>query len=165
MGLYIELPEEWTKWSLEVTDVHDNQLEPKIIDENFDLVRCGECKHRDPEDKKCDCGQMERQGCIFPVSDDYSCKYGERRNEMTNEDIARIKEELAHLEESDEQKEKNKFNSQLHMDVLKRVGYTNDQAVALIGTILDAVCIAAGLDANKSAKKMAHDLGMSIEEE
>lgn len=84
---------------------------------------------------------------------------------MTNEDIARIKEELAHLEESDEQKEKNKFNSQLHMDVLKRVGYTNDQAVALIGTILDAVCIAAGLDANKSAKKMAHDLGMSIEEE
>ncbi len=47
----------------------------------IDIVRCGECKHRDPEDKKCDCGMFERQGCIFPVADDYFCKYGERRSE------------------------------------------------------------------------------------
>lgn len=47
----------------------------------IDIVTCGECKHRDPEDKKCDCGMFERQGCIFPVDDDYFCKYGERRNE------------------------------------------------------------------------------------
>lgn len=47
----------------------------------IDLVRCEECKHRDPEDKKCDCGMFERQGCIFPVADDYFCKYGERREE------------------------------------------------------------------------------------
>lgn len=47
----------------------------------IDIVTCGECKHRDPEDKKCDCGQMERQGCIFPVDEDYFCKYGERRSE------------------------------------------------------------------------------------
>ena len=46
-----------------------------------DIVKCGECKHRDPEDKKCDCGMFERQGCIFPVSDDYFCKYGERRSD------------------------------------------------------------------------------------
>ena len=45
----------------------------------IEIVRCGECKHRDPEDKKCDCGMFERQGCIFPVADDYFCKYGERR--------------------------------------------------------------------------------------
>lgn len=45
----------------------------------IEIVTCRECKHRDPEDKKCDCGQMERQGCIFPVADDYFCKYGERR--------------------------------------------------------------------------------------
>lgn len=45
----------------------------------IDIVTCGECKHRDPEDKKCDCGMFERQGCIFPVADDYFCKYGERR--------------------------------------------------------------------------------------
>lgn len=47
----------------------------------IEIVRCGECKHRDPEDKKCDCGMFERQGCIFPVADDYFCKYGERRSE------------------------------------------------------------------------------------
>lgn len=45
----------------------------------IEIVTCGECKHRDPEDKKCDSGMFERQGCIFPVNDDYFCKYGERR--------------------------------------------------------------------------------------
>ena len=43
------------------------------------LVRCKECRHRDPEDRKCDCGGMERQGCPFPVDDDYFCAYGEMR--------------------------------------------------------------------------------------
>ena len=47
----------------------------------IEIVECKDCIHRDPEDKKCDCGQMERQGCIFPVADDYFCKYGERRSE------------------------------------------------------------------------------------
>ncbi len=41
------------------------------------LVRCKNCSHRDPEDHKCDCGQTERQGCPFPVHDDYFCAYGE----------------------------------------------------------------------------------------
>lgn len=39
---------------------------------------CGTCRHRDPEDKKCDCGGQERQGCPFPVSDDYFCKFYEK---------------------------------------------------------------------------------------
>lgn len=39
---------------------------------------CRTCRHRDPEDKKCDCGGLERQGCPFPVSDDYYCKYFEK---------------------------------------------------------------------------------------
>lgn len=46
-----------------------------------DFSRQGECKscrHRDPEDKKCDCGGQERQGCLFPVNDDYYCKYYKR---------------------------------------------------------------------------------------
>lgn len=42
------------------------------------VVRCKECRHRDPEDHKCDCGGMERQGCPFKVADDYFCAYGER---------------------------------------------------------------------------------------
>lgn len=63
------------------------ESEPFDCGENYEhcplieIVRCGECKHRDPEDKKCDCGMFERQGCIFPVADDYFCKYGERRSE------------------------------------------------------------------------------------
>lgn len=44
-----------------------------------ELVRCKECRHRDPEDHKCDCGQLERAGCIFPVDDEYFCKYGEKK--------------------------------------------------------------------------------------
>ena len=39
---------------------------------------CITCIHRDPEDKKCDCGGIERQGCPFPVSDDYFCKFYEK---------------------------------------------------------------------------------------
>lgn len=39
---------------------------------------CRTCRHRDPEDKKCDCGGLERQGCLFPVSDDYFCKFYEK---------------------------------------------------------------------------------------
>ena len=42
---------------------------------------CKSCRHRDSEDKKCDCGGLERQGCPFPVSDDYYCKYYERGEE------------------------------------------------------------------------------------
>ena len=42
------------------------------------VVLCRDCRHRDPEDHKCDSGEMERQGCVFPVDDDYFCAYGER---------------------------------------------------------------------------------------
>ena len=43
------------------------------------VVYCKDCRHRDPEDHKCDCGEMERQGCPFKVADDYFCAYGEAR--------------------------------------------------------------------------------------
>ena len=45
------------------------------------VVMCKDCRHRDPEDHKCDCGQLERAGCVFPVDDDYFCSYGEKREE------------------------------------------------------------------------------------
>lgn len=45
------------------------------------VVRCKDCKHRDPEDHKCDSGALERAGCIFPVQDDYFCSFGERRED------------------------------------------------------------------------------------
>ena len=43
-----------------------------------EVVLCKDCRHRDPEDHKCDCGGTERQGCPFKVADDYFCAYGER---------------------------------------------------------------------------------------
>ena len=45
------------------------------------VVLCRDCRHRDPEDRKCDCGQLERAGCVFPVDDDYYCAHGEKREE------------------------------------------------------------------------------------
>ena len=46
-----------------------------------ELVRCGECKHRDPEDKRCDCGGHEWvKGKILPVKDDWFCADGERKD-------------------------------------------------------------------------------------
>jgi hypothetical protein len=42
-----------------------------------EIVRCGECRHRDPEDKKCDCGH----DIIWqlPRGDDWYCADAERR--------------------------------------------------------------------------------------
>ena len=45
-----------------------------------EVVRCKDCIHRDPEDKKCDCSFQARGG-IFPMEDDDFCNYGERRKE------------------------------------------------------------------------------------
>ena len=44
------------------------------------IVRCKDCIHRDPEDKKCDCSFQARGG-IFPMNDDDFCSYGEMREE------------------------------------------------------------------------------------
>ena len=43
------------------------------------IVRCKDCKHRDPEDKKCDCGH----GIIWqlPRDNNWFCADGERRTD------------------------------------------------------------------------------------
>ena len=43
------------------------------------IIRCKDCKHRDPEDKKCDCGH----GIIWqlPRDDNWFCADGERRTD------------------------------------------------------------------------------------
>ena len=48
-----------------------------IPNDYVNVVRCRDCKHRDPEDKKCDCGGME--GLILPRPDEWYCANGERR--------------------------------------------------------------------------------------
>ena len=44
-----------------------------------EIIRCDECKHRDPEDKKCDCGH----DIIWqlPRNDDWYCADAERRTD------------------------------------------------------------------------------------
>ena len=43
-----------------------------------EIVHCGECKHRDPEDKKCDCGH----DIIWqlPRGDDWYCADAEKKH-------------------------------------------------------------------------------------
>ena len=41
-----------------------------------EVVRCKDCKHRDPEDKRCDCGCWHNP---FTTNDNDFCSYGERR--------------------------------------------------------------------------------------
>ena len=41
-----------------------------------EVVRCKDCKHRDPQDKKCDCGHDIRWQ--LSRDDDWFCKDGER---------------------------------------------------------------------------------------
>lgn len=65
-------------------DTDDKEYDGGIpILKRQELVRCKDCVHRDPEDMKCDCGGLERQGCDFRVDDDYFCKYGERESNGT----------------------------------------------------------------------------------
>lgn len=59
---------------------YDDRLDECPLEE---VVRCKDCRHRDPEDHKCDCGALERMGCVFPVADDYFCAWGERREDDT----------------------------------------------------------------------------------
>ena len=44
-----------------------------------EIIRCKDCKHRDPEDKKCDCGHdIVWQ---LPRDDDWYCADAERRTD------------------------------------------------------------------------------------
>ncbi len=42
------------------------------------VVRCKDCKHRDPEDRKCDCGHDIMWQ--LPRDDDWYCADGERKD-------------------------------------------------------------------------------------
>ena len=43
-----------------------------------EVVKCKDCVHRDPEDKKCDC-VFRAKGGMFPMDDGDFCSCGERR--------------------------------------------------------------------------------------
>ena len=61
----------WELTGAEIREVINSQ--PTIQPE---IVRCKDCKHRDPEDEKCDCGHdIQWQ---LPRQDDWYCADGER---------------------------------------------------------------------------------------
>ena len=64
-----ELYKQYAAW---LRELQERRKEPEII-------HCGECKHRDPEDKKCDCGH----DIIWqlPRGDDWYCGDAERRTD------------------------------------------------------------------------------------
>ena len=76
MAEYIELIDKYRITQSKDTDYNPPSYE--WVDNTGKIVRCKACRHRDPEDHKCDCGQLERAGCVFPVDDDYFCAYGEK---------------------------------------------------------------------------------------
>lgn len=83
-----------------LTDIRGRRIQVtvrRILDENgavydaadvVEVVRCRDCHHRDPEDLKCDCGELPRAGCIFSVPDNYFCAYGVRAGGESNETAA-----------------------------------------------------------------------------
>ena len=53
----------------------------EVAEDVVQVVRCKDCIHRDPEDKKCDCSFQARGG-IFPMDDNDFCSYGEGRKNI-----------------------------------------------------------------------------------
>lgn len=74
MGVYIELPKEWAKWSFDVRDIHDNILVAKVTD--LDLVRCGECERSGTDGENIFCMWL---GALRQPND--FCSRGERRHQ------------------------------------------------------------------------------------
>ena len=61
---------------------YEQMIKPLECEVQPEVVRCGECRHRDPEDKKCDCGH----DIIWqlPRGDDWYCADAERRTDGEN---------------------------------------------------------------------------------
>ena len=76
-GIYTDNPDDTLRY-MQTTQPVDLWGYPKQEQDLVEVVRCKDCRHRDPEDHKCDSGETERQGCPFKVADDYFCAYGER---------------------------------------------------------------------------------------
>ena len=68
----LKCAEEHRQLAAWLRELQERRKEPEII-------HCGECKHRDPEDKKCDCGH----DIIWqlPRDDDWFCGDAERRTD------------------------------------------------------------------------------------
>ena len=71
---------EYTKGCNEVCDWAIKTIKSIPTADVVKVVRCKDCIHRDPEDKRCDCS-FQAKGGVFPMSDDDFCSYGEMLKE------------------------------------------------------------------------------------
>ena len=70
--IQVNLPDDWIEQIV-------NRLRNDPEAEWVEIVRCKDCEHRDPEDKKCDC----RHAILWqlPRQDDWYCADAERRTD------------------------------------------------------------------------------------
>ena len=63
----------------DIANIIENEKDMRVIAKNAqtDIILCKDCKHRDPEDKKCDSGHFIRWQ--LPRDDDWFCADAERR--------------------------------------------------------------------------------------
>ena len=77
MAKYIELID---KYRIEQGEGDYNPPSYVWVDNTGEIVRCRECKHRDPETKGCDCAGHEMvMGGIIPMPDNWFCADGRRK--------------------------------------------------------------------------------------
>lgn len=65
----------------DIARIIENEKDMRVISKNAqpDIILCKDCKHRDPENKKCDSGHFIRWQ--LPRDDDWFCADAERREE------------------------------------------------------------------------------------
>lgn len=65
-------------WGLKLIEANIEDIK-ELPSAQPEIIRCKDCKHRDPEDKKCDCGHdIQWQ---LPRQDDWYCADAKRRTE------------------------------------------------------------------------------------
>ena len=74
MAKYIELIDKYRIVQSKDTDYNPPSYE--WVDNTGKIVRCKACRHRDPEDHKCD--HHWHSYSPLPVDDDFWCAYGEK---------------------------------------------------------------------------------------
>ena len=76
---------EWRRWSaiLKERSAFKFDVADMPTAEVAEVVRCKDCVHRDPEDKRCDCGGHEWViGKVLPVEDEWFCAEGKKMDEV-----------------------------------------------------------------------------------
>jgi len=73
-----KLKQHYAWWNNEEQRTFDQIVDAQPTVDAVPVVRCRECKHRDPEDHKCDCGHAILWQ--LPREDDWFCADGERKD-------------------------------------------------------------------------------------